>query len=333
MGIDKNLGALRTGVVVLCGGPGGERDVSLASGENVHRALNRAGLKNEIIRVPARKPELLLEHLVCRVAIMMFHGEFGEDGAAQRILERRGIPFTGSDSRACALAMDKNATKELFVSHGIPTPRWVIGSAPAGLTGAVRKAGLTYPLFAKPNRGGSSVGVVKVNNPGELKRAAEGILAVDRLVLVEEMAAGRELTAGWLDGRTLPLIELMADGTFFDYRAKYQSDATRYVCPADVSPELTQSIQNYVVKIAKSVGSRDLARVDLMLGADGPCFLEINSLPGFTSHSLLPMAAAAAGIPMEKLCLSLVEMAANRAGIAAEGLFLAPGGLTMTGMI
>ncbi len=333
MTMTEKLNAARAGVVVLCGGPGGEREVSLASGENVHQALNRAGLANELIQVPAENPEDVLENLVCRVAVMMFHGEFGEDGAAQRILERRGIAFTGSDSRACALAMDKNAVKELFVEHGVPTARWAVGDTPAGLAGAVRKAGLSYPLFAKPNYGGSSVGVSRVNDEGELEPMAERILAMDDLVLVEEMVVGRELTVGWLDGRVLPIIELLADGTFYDYRAKYQSEATRYLCPADVPRELAEPIRKDVLRIAEFVGSRDLARVDVMLGADGPKFLEINSLPGFTSHSLLPMAARAAGMPMEKLCLSLVAMAAARAGIAEEGFSLPPGWLTMAGMV
>ncbi|MCL2000515.1 MAG: D-alanine--D-alanine ligase [Planctomycetes bacterium] len=333
MTINEKLNAARAGVVVLCGGPGNEREVSLVSGENVHQALNRAGLENELVRVPEDNPQQVLENLICRVAVMMFHGEFGEDGTAQSILERRGITFTGSDSQACSLAMDKNATKELFVKYGIPTARWALGDTPAGLAAAVRKAGLSYPLFAKPNHGGSSVGVSRVNRPEELEQAANGILTMDHLVLAEEMVVGRELTVGWLDGRVLPIIELLADGDFYDYQAKYHSDATRYICPADLAPELTQSIQRYTARIVEIIGSRDLARVDMMFGPDGPRFLEINSLPGFTSHSLVPMAAGAIGISMEKLCLSLVGMAASRIGITAERLFPPPVGLTMAGMI
>ncbi len=333
MTMNDKLDAARAGVVVLCGGPGGEREVSLASGENVHLALGRAGLENLLVRVPAEEPERVLENLVCRVAVMMFHGEFGEGGAAQRILERRGIAFTGSDSRSCALTMDKNAIKELFVREGVPTARWAVGDSPERLVSAVGRAGLSYPLFAKPNFGGSSVGVSRANNPGELAKVAEAILAMDRLALAEEMVIGREMTVGWLDGRVLPIIELVADGTFYDYRAKYQSDATRYLCPADLEDGLADSIRRHVAKAVEAAGGRDLARVDLLLGADGPRFLEINSLPGFTSHSLFPLAAAKGGIPLERLCLSLVAMAAGRAGIALEGLCGSAGALAMAGLI
>ncbi|MDR1535014.1 MAG: D-alanine--D-alanine ligase [Planctomycetota bacterium] len=307
------------GIVVLCGGPGSEREVSLASGENAHQALLRAGVDNELVVVPAAEPERFLESLPCRLAVMMLHGRFGEDGTAQGILERRGIAFTGSDSAAAALAMSKDAAKRRFRKNRIPTPAWAVADSPGRLAAAIGEARLSYPLFVKPNSGGSSVGASPVGRPGELRAAAELALAEDRLVLAEEMVAGRELTVGWLDGRTLPIIELSAEGAFYDYRAKYLSEATRYGCPADL-PEGTAAAVAAVADLAmRALGLRDVGRVDIMLGEGGPMALEVNALPGFTGHSLVPMAAAREGLGLEKLCLRLLDLAETR-GAARSGL-------------
>lgn len=302
-------------VAVVCGGPGGEREVSLASGDNAHRALNDVGVPAVKAVVPAENPGAYLERLECGVAVMMLHGRFGEDGEAQRILERRGVPFTGSDSRVCALAMDKNATKELLAANRVPTPRWALSDDPAAALDAVAAAGLSFPLFLKPNFGGSSVGVARVETPGELPAAVAAVLRDDSLALMEELVPGRELTVGWLGGRVLPTIELRADGVFYDYHAKYISEKTQYLCPAPLEPEMAETVAGYAAKVADLVGVRDSARVDMMLGADGPMLLEVNTLPGFTTHSLLPMAASAAGISAGELCLMLIEMAAGRAGM------------------
>lgn len=302
------------GIAVVCGGPGGEREVSLASGENVYQALLQAGVESELAVFPVAEPEKTLENLSCRLAVMMFHGSFGEGGTAQRILERRGILFTGSDSISAALAMDKNASKHVFARNGIPTPAWAVAGSSDRLAAAVRERRLRYPLFVKPNSGGSSVGASRVEGPGDLAAAAELALADDSLALAEEFVPGRELTVGWLDGETLPIIELLADGVFYDYRAKYLSDATRYLCPADLPAEIADAVRNAASGALRAVGIRDIGRVDIMLGPDGPMVLEVNALPGFTGHSLVPMAAQAAGIRLEKLCLRLVEMAERREG-------------------
>lgn len=306
------------GIVVLCGGPGGEREVSLLSGETAHRGLERAGVRNRMVVVPRNSPERFLEELECGLAVMMLHGQFGEDGVAQAILERRGIPFSGSDSLACRLAMDKNATKLLMLEHGVPTPRWTVTDRADRAAAAVARAGLAYPLFVKPNFGGSSVGVSKVDAQEKLEAAVAATLATDRLAVVEEMVEGRELTVGWLAGQVLPIIELNADGVFYDYHAKYESEKTRYLCPAKLEPAVAAAVTAHVLKVVAFVGARDIARVDLMLGKDGPKLLELNALPGFTSHSLVPMAANRAGIPLEQLCLSLAAMAAGRAGVSVK---------------
>lgn len=299
-------------IAVLCGGPGGEREVSLNSGQEVYAALERSGIACTKVVLPQENPDTFLEGVDCDLAVMMLHGEFGEDGDAQEILERRGIVFTGSSSDACRRAMNKTATKILMKNAGIPTPRWTTSKDPEKAAAAVVEAGLAYPLFVKPNYGGSSVGVSRAETPYQLRDAVAKALEDDRLALIEEMIWGRELTAGWLDGRLLPIIELNAQNEFYDYQAKYLSDATRYTCPAELDAGAAKAIGRHVLATVAAIGARDLARVDIMLGSDGPMLLELNTLPGFTTHSLLPMAAARDGLPMEELCVKLVDMAASR---------------------
>ncbi len=299
-------------IAVLCGGPGAEREVSLNSGENAHQALIRAGLVAEKVIVPETDPESCLRALDCQVAVLMLHGEFGEDGTAQRILTERGIAFTGSEAEVCALAMDKNACKELMRKANIPTARWAVCGNAADAENAVAAAQLSYPLFVKPNSRGSSVGVTRVGTPAELAAAVEKALAEDTLALIEELVQGPELTVGWLDGKVFPVIQLSADGVFYDYHAKYISNETRYLCPAPLDAETTALVKRYAAETAALIGMRDVARVDLMLGRAGPMVLEINTLPGYTTHSLLPMAAAAARMSIEELSVRLAALAAAR---------------------
>lgn len=302
-------------IVVLCGGPGGEREVSLASGGEVHAALTRAGMACRLVDVPENNPTDFLERLDCGLAVMMLHGEFGEDGTAQEILERRGIPYSGSGPDACRLAMNKVAVKEWMLSAGVPTAKWALTDSAAAAAEQVKAAGLTYPLFVKPNNGGSSVGASRADNPEALTDAVALALAChgsDGTVLVEELINGREMTAGWVGGQLLPFIEMKAQNKFYDYDAKYKSDATIYHCPAAVEGKTLLEARRHVLAIVEHIGARDLARVDFILSDRGPMFLELNALPGFTSHSLVPLAARTAGISMEQLCVSLVAMAAAR---------------------
>lgn len=299
-------------VAILCGGPGSEREVSLDSGRAVHEALATLGLENRLVVVPENNAVDFLENLDCGLAVMMLHGEFGEDGTAQEILESRGICYTGSNSDACRLAMDKAASKELFRAAGILTPKGVVVRSAKAAEACVRAAGLRYPLFVKPNFGGSSVGVSPVESPDGLAAAVEKALTDGGPALVEETVVGREMTAGWLDGRVLPIIEMEAAGKFYDYDSKYKSEQTRYHCPADIDSAMQEEIVKTVEKVTSLIGVRDLARVDFILTEKGPIVLEVNALPGFTSHSLLPMAASRSGMDMDRLCLSLVAMAAER---------------------
>ncbi|MDR1612745.1 MAG: D-alanine--D-alanine ligase [Planctomycetota bacterium] len=303
------------GLAVVCGGPGAEREVSLASGGCACDALLEGGFRVEKAIVPPEAPEQFIEALNCDVAVMMLHGEFGEDGHAQRILERRSLPFTGSSSEVCALSMDKDACKRLFARSDIPTPRWVLLDKAAGAEKAIAEAGLDIPLVVKPNGRGSSVGVSIVRKRRDLPAALELAFGLDGRILAEEFVEGRELTVGWLDGRILPVIELVPDDGFYDYQAKYISDKTIYLCPAELPDDVEADISLIVRKTAEIIPVRDLARVDIILGRDGPRVLEINVLPGFTTHSLVPLAARRVGLEMPALCEKLVEMAARRGGL------------------
>ncbi len=310
------LARLKGEVAVLCGGPGGEREVSLASGDNVHNALWRAGIPNRLVQVPVERPEKVLEELNCGLAVMMFHGRFGEDGTAQAILERRRIPFTGSGSEACRLTFDKTATKRRMRALGLPVPRDILVGAgdTVEAEALLRHAGLAYPVFVKPNAYGSSVGASRADDAAGLADAIAAALTCDDQVLIEELILGREMTVGWLGGELLPIIEMKAATGFYDYRAKYLSDATRYEVPAQLPDPALATIRRQTEALLRDVGARDLARVDFLYRGDGPFFLEVNALPGFTGHSLVPMAAKAAGLSGEEVCRRLVAMALERAG-------------------
>lgn len=299
-------------VAVLCGGVGSEREVSLESGAAVTGALEQAGftaVRKELTGDPAE-----IAALDFPIAFLALHGEYGEDGQVQELLEKRGIPYTGSGPRASALAMDKNAAKALFKEAGIPVAPGVIVGVGEDAAKKVAAAGMSLPVVVKPNSRGSSVGVSIVREAGELAVAVEKALCVDEQALVEGYLQGRELTVGLLDGRALPVIEMVASADFYDYHAKYQDDRTRYLCPAPISAQEAELCRDYAQRGYKALGMRDMARLDFILTAAGPFILEANSIPGFTSHSLLPKAAANAGYSFPELCKKLVEMAWNRRG-------------------
>lgn len=313
MSEEEKLLGLR--VAVLCGGPGAEREVSLDSGEAVYNALCGEKFNVEKVVLPETGHEEAVGALDCQVAVMMLHGEFGEDGHAQAILEEKGVAYTGPDAKTCALAIDKDVTKALFRKHGVPTPDWIAVDSVGSVQRQLMKAGMSPPLVVKPNSRGSSVGVTILKDLAEIPAAVAKALSVDDRVLIEAFVPGRELTVGWLGGELLPAIELVPDGAFYDYHAKYKSDKTKYTCPAPMTDGEMASVRDVCDKVFKNVSVRDLSRVDIILGSSGPTVLEINTSPGFTSHSLVPLAAKVAGIPMGDLCRRLVAMAAARGGL------------------
>lgn len=298
-------------VAVLMGGVSAEREVSLRSGEAVAAALERCGARVSRVDVRGREIELPEEADVVFVAL---HGTFGEDGTVQRWLEERGLPYTFSDAEASARAFDKVRSKQAFLAHEVATPRFVVLSARSPDGGAT--VCLHWPVVVKPARQGSSVGVVRVERREDLAAACAEAGRYDEWLLVEEWIAGRELTVAVLEGRALPVIEIRPRTGWFDYRAKYEKGQTEYLVPAPLDEEVRRRAEALAVEAQSCLGCRDLVRVDMMLDKEGRLFvLEVNTIPGFTETSLVPKAARAAGWSFERLCMRLVELAAQRGGI------------------
>jgi D-alanine-D-alanine ligase len=294
-------------VAVLLGGPSSEREISLLSGNAVLAALRRAGVDAHPFDPAERDVWTLREEGFERVFIAL-HGRFGEDGTVQGALETLRIPYTGSGVMASALAMDKWRTKLVWQAAGIPTPRWRVVDARTDWMGVVAELGL--PLIVKPSREGSTIGITKVAgvDHDELRLAHAEAAKHDPLVLVEEFVAGVELTASIVDGRALPLIRIEAPQGNYDYHNKYFSDATKYFCPAGLPEAVERAIRAQSLAAFDVVGCNGWGRLDLILRADGSwSFLEVNTSPGMTGHSLVPMAARAAGMSFDELCVAILR--------------------------
>jgi D-alanine-D-alanine ligase len=300
-------------VGVLFGGRSSEREISLRSGSAVLRALREAGVDAHAFD-PATAALAELEAAGFARVFVILHGRYGEDGAIQGVLETLRIPYTGSGILASAIAMDKIMTKKIWQTLTLPTPPWVgleRGEAlPANL------GGLGGRLVVKPVREGSTFGVSKVasDDGAALAAAVQEALRYDRQVLIEECIGGRELTCAVLGegaaARALPLVEIRAPEANYDYHHKYFSDATQYLCPAPLDEELVQRINALCVRAYQAVGARGWGRIDVMLRREGerdqPYLLELNTAPGMTDHSLVPMAARAAGIEFTQLVLRIL---------------------------
>ena len=296
-------------VGVLYGGRSAERDVSLMSGEGVHKALLSQGIDAHLFDTGERSLEDLAKQKFDRVFIAL-HGRFGEDGTIQGALEMLGIPYTGSGVMASSVAMDKVATKRVWISQSIPTPDFVLLDAESDFLPVAGSLGL--PLIMKPPHEGSTLGVVKVIAAEDVRAAFAQAAQFEDVVLAESFVTGRELTVAILGSartaRALPIIEIVAPEGNYDYQNKYFTDDTKYVCPAALSPELTERIQAICVKAYRSLGCEGWGRVDVMLDADdNPYLLEINTSPGMTGHSLVPMAAKAAGMSYEAVCVEILR--------------------------
>lgn len=293
-------------IVVMLGGPGAEREVSLRSGAAVARALRSLG--HNVTELDPRKPDWTLPDST-QVVFLALHGMYGEDGTVQRQLEDLGVPYTGCDPQSSATSFDKLASKRLFEQHRVPTPRFhVVENADAPWPD-----GWVPPLVVKPVKQGSSVGLQFVNDMGAWSGAISEALKHDAQVLVEERVMGRETTVGILDGKPLPIVEVRPKTGAYDYHNKYTSGASEYYCPAPFDGPVTQRIQEAGLAAFRAVGARDYARVDVMVTEKGePMVLEVNTLPGMTETSLLPKAAQAAGIDYAELCQAMVNMALRR---------------------
>ncbi|MFH0880864.1 MAG: D-alanine--D-alanine ligase [Lentisphaerota bacterium] len=287
-------------VAVLMGGPSSERDVSLRSGAAIAKGLRQAGYSVSEVDVTVRQlnvPEGI------EAVFIALHGEFGEDGTVQDLLRQKGIPYTGSGPEASRLAFDKAASKKVLGKNNIPTPAWEI-------LDHSHSRRIPVPLVVKPSRQGSSIGVHLVFEDGQWVAAFEDVLAYDREVLVEAYIDGHELTVGVVNGQVLPVIEIRAPDGFYNYNAKYSRGLTEYLVPAPLDEAVTRACQDYALRTFEVLGCAGMGRVDLRMNSKGELFvLELNSIPGFTETSLLPKAAAAAGISFPDLCDRILRSA------------------------
>jgi D-alanine-D-alanine ligase len=294
-------------VAVLLGGRSAEREVSLRSGGMVLAALRTAGVDAHPFDPRDRGLEALIGERFDRVFIAL-HGRYGEDGTMQGALELLGIPYTGSGVLASALAMDKWRTKLVWQAAGVPTPRYELLSAGTDFAAVAGRLGL--PIMVKPANEGSSIGMTKVKRAADLDEAYALAANHDPLVIAEQFIDGVELTGGILGREALPLIRLETPRDFYDYDAKYVADDTRYILPCGLPEAAERAIREAGLRAFDTLGCRGWGRVDLMLDRAGqPHFLEVNTSPGMTDHSLVPMAARHAGISFEALCVRILEAA------------------------
>ena len=295
-------------VLVLKGGPDAEREVSLRSGGMVAAALRRAGANVEEVTID-RLGQAELQALPGDVVFPVLHGPWGEGGPLQDLLERDGRPYVGCGPAAARLAMDKPASKRAVAEAGVPTPASQVVRRGDTLT-------LAAPLVLKPCDDGSSVDLRVCATAADAERARAELHRRRPVLLAESFVQGREVTIGLLEDRELPIIEVRPKCGLYDYEAKYNRDDTQYLLDPELPPGVADAIRRHARAAWKRLGLRDVARMDFMLDARGPWFLEANTMPGFTDHSLVPKAAAHAGLPMERLVTLLAEQALRRAAQA-----------------
>jgi D-alanine-D-alanine ligase len=296
----------RLKIVVMLGGSSAERKVSLRSGAGVAQALRSLG--HTVTELDPEKLDWILPPEMDAVFLAL-HGTYGEDGTVQAQLEKLGVPYTGCDAEASRIAFDKVQTKQRCVAAGVPTAKFLVVES----SKTPWPLGWQPPLVVKPVRQGSSVGLQFVERVADWPGALAEALRYDSQVLVEEKIVGREVTVGILDGLALPVVEVRPKSGRYDERSKYTAGETEYFCPADFDAATTKRIQAAALGAFHAVGGRDYSRVDVMVRPNGePVVLEVNTLPGMTETSLLPKAAAAAGIGYAELCQRMIDLALKR---------------------
>ncbi len=304
-------------VGVLFGGRSAEREISLISGNGVLQALKSRGIDAHPFDPGTHSLADLAAQGFDRVFIAL-HGRYGEDGSLQGALEQLGIPYTGSGVMASSVGMDKITTKKLWLMEGVPTPKYATVDADTDLDALVAELGL--PLIVKPPLEGSSIGITKVTDRDQLADAIALVASMDDAVLVEQFVTGREFTVAVLGhgaaARALPIVEIVAPEGKYDYQNKYFTDDTQYHCPAPLPDELTQEIQRHAVNAYRAIGCEGWGRVDVLVRESDmrPFLLEVNTSPGMTTHSLVPMAARAVGIGYEDLCVEILRSARLKMG-------------------
>jgi D-alanine-D-alanine ligase len=311
-------------VGVLFGGRSAEREISLISGSGVLQALQSKGIDAHAFDPAERTLAELAAEKYDRVFIAL-HGRYGEDGTLQGALELLGIPYTGSGVMASSVGMDKVTTKIVWLAAGVPTPRYVTIAAGAAVDTDAIVAELGLPLIVKPPLEGSTIGITKVTDAAALQAAVDLARQYDKVVLVEQFIQGREFSVPVLGSgptaRALPIVEIVAPEGNYDYQNKYFTDDTKYHCPAPLDAATTAAIQAHVVDAYRALGCEGWSRIDVLLreSDNEPFLLEVNTSPGMTTHSLVPMAARAEGTSYEDLCVDILRSASLKAGQVKKG--------------
>ena len=306
-------------VGVLFGGRSAEREISLISGSGVLQALQSKGVDAHAFDPAERSLAELAAEKFDRVFIAL-HGRYGEDGTLQGALELLGIPYTGSGVMASSVGMDKVTTKIVWLAAGVPTPKYITIAAGAGVDADAIVAELGLPLIVKPPLEGSTIGITKVVDAAGLQAAVDLARQYDKVVLVEQFIQGREFSVPVLGtgptARALPIVEIVAPEGNYDYQNKYFTDDTKYHCPAPLDAATTAAIQAHVVNAYRALGCEGWSRIDVLLreSDNQPFLLEVNTSPGMTTHSLVPMAARAEGTSYEDLCVDILRSASLKAG-------------------
>jgi len=302
---------------VLMGGPSSEREVSLKSGEAVYQSLRAQG--QEVVAIDIKTDDWWENHKIIQeadidIAFIALHGNFGEDGQIQTILEQMNISYTGSGPIASRLAMDKILSRRIFQDKDISVPRYVVLNEKVDREHlCIISQGLQLPLVVKPATQGSSIGLSIIETEEQLKQAAEHAFIFGDRIIIEEYIPGREITVGILGDSALPVIEIVPQNKFYDYEAKYKPGKSNYVVPADLPVQVSVKAQSIAQAAHTHLGCSGFSRVDMRLSTDNiPYVLEVNSIPGLTSTSLLPKAAKVAGIDFAQLCMRILRLAYER---------------------
>ncbi len=307
------LGKHRIGV--LAGGTSSEREISIKSGRAVFESLKENGLNVDFIDIKEDNPEWL-DRTDIDTAFIALHGRFGEDGTVQRMLDEKNIIYTGSDPEASYLALDKIASKKIFLKEGLRIPEYKVIPEASG-PGSIED--IWIPCVVKPQHEGSSIGLSIVDSKDQLAEAIKNASAYRGDVIVERFIPGREITVGLIEGEALPVIEIIAANNCYDYNAKYLAKDTKYIVPAELDNGIAEKAQEIALRAHNALGCEGFSRVDMRLADSGDIYvLEVNTIPGLTERSLLPMAARAAGIDFFDLCVKVLYEAVNRNRIKGE---------------
>ncbi len=304
-------------VGVLAGGVSEEREISLRSGKQVFTTLVQKNIKTKFIEIKTSNPETIKKDIKkadIDVAFIALHGSFGEDGKIQKILEEISLVYTGSGPEASFLAMNKVAAKKKFRYNNIPTPSYFLFSA----KDCNHKENISYPVVIKPSFSGSSLGVSIVNGSKDLKKALTEAFRFDKVAIAENYIEGNELTVGILNQNPLAVVEIVPKQGYFDFKNKYTKGKSKYLAPAKLEKKLYQKVQQVALAAHKALGCRDFSRVDIKLKGDTPYVLEVNSIPGLTEQSLLPLSASGSGISFYQLINAFLQKAITRGMFSAK---------------